>query len=51
MNVESATAIDPTQANLYFTNAVRMPFKPTNLQEFAQMLRAQQNQPPASAAP
>lgn len=45
MNVDSANAIDPTQANMYFTNAVRMPFKPTNLQEFAQMLRSQQNQP------
>jgi protein O-mannosyl-transferase len=46
MSVESAAAIDPVQANLYFTNAVRMPFKSTNLQEFAEMLRAQQSQPP-----
>lgn len=50
MSIDAANAIDPTQANLYFTNAVRMPFKSTNLQDFAQMLRAQQDQPPAEGS-
>lgn len=40
MSAQTAMAIDPVQANLQFTNLVRMPFKETNLQEFVAMLQS-----------
>jgi len=46
MSVQTAMNIDAEQANAQFTNAVRMPFKPTNLQEFAQLLQSKMNEPP-----
>lgn len=38
--VETAIALDPKEANLRFTNAVRMPPKETNVQEYLAYLQA-----------
>jgi tetratricopeptide (TPR) repeat protein len=48
MNVQTAMAIDPVQANAMFTNAVRAPPKSTNLQEFVEFLQSKQAAPPPS---
>lgn len=41
LSAESALKINPSEANRQFTNAVRMPFKETNLQEYVAYLQSQ----------
>jgi tetratricopeptide (TPR) repeat protein len=41
-NVERALALDEAEANVRFTNAVRMPYKDTNLREYLMFLRQQE---------